>query len=221
MSLAGLFIICSNISAQEKKEQRTNVITPFMEISNQFGVCGASNPFAFIAGIEKPVAPHFAVSTDIHYWKTAYETYCCDVYSKGTYTSVIPSVKIRFDPGKQQKGFFIGVGLGYVFAKDRGTEQPYLYNSTTGTKTIGAEITNGKWDFQSISPSFNWGLAFKISRFPLAFVNTTYFAKTSEGSGPVATGVSLRFGFRKVPGNCCGNKKKENCCSRNRTKRKC
>lgn len=205
MSLSGLFIISSNISAQEKKEQKTNVITPFTEVLYGVGLCGESNAFSFTGGIEKPVARHLTVSYDIHYWKTDYETYCCDVYSKGAYSLVIPSVKIRYDPGKRNKGFFVGAGLGYVFAKDRGTEQPYSFNY--GTTTIGKEITYGNWDYQSISPSFNWGIAFKLSRFPVALVNTNYFAKTPWGWGPVATGIGLRLGFRRVPGGCCESRK--------------
>jgi hypothetical protein len=206
-SLSGLLISFSNISAQEKKEQKPNRITPFIESSYQLGLCGESNPFAFILGVEKPVAKHLSVSADVHLWKTDYETWCCDIHSKGTYTAVTPSIKIKFDPGKPNKGFFIGAGIGYVFTKDRGTEQPYLYDAA-GTKTMSGEITNGNWDFQSIAPSFNWGIAFKISRFPVALINTNYFGKSTWGWEDIATGVGLRFGLRKVPGGCCGSKKK-------------
>ena len=208
ISLSGLFILCSEILAQEKTGQKINAVTPFIEFSYQLGLCGESSPYTFMAGIEKPVAKHLSVSADVHLWKTDYENWCCDIYSKGTYTSVIPSVKIKFDPGKPNKGFFIGAGLGYVFANDRGTEQPYLYDAATGTKTVGGEITRGNWDFQSISPSFNWGVAFKISKFPVAIVNTNYFGKTTWGWGDIATGVGLRFGLRRVSGGCCEKKKK-------------
>lgn len=181
-----------------------------MEFSYQLGLCGEKNPFSFILGMEKPVAKHLSVSTDIHFWKTDYETYCCDIYSKGTYRSVIPSIKFKFDPGKPNKGFFIGGGLGYIIAKDRGTEQPYVYNASTGTKTVSGEITHGKWDFQSFSPSFSWGVAFKIKYISMSLVNTNYFGNTTQSWTDVATGVGLRLGFSNVPGSCCCNKKKCN-----------
>ena len=206
-SLSGLLISFSNISAQEKKLQKTKVTTPFIEVSNQLGLCGEKNPYAFLAGVEKPIAKHLSVSADIQIWKTDYENWCCDIYTKGSYTHILPSVKIKLDPGKQNKGFFIGVGLGYVFAKDRGTEQPYLYDPATGTQKTGGEITNGNWGFQTISPSFNWGLTFKVCKFPVTLINTNYFGKTPWG-GPLATGVGLRFGFKRDAGGCCKSKKK-------------
>ena len=209
ITLTGLFIFCSCISAQEKKEQKPVGITPFIEMSNQLGLCGEGNPFAFMAGIEKPVAKHLSVSADIQLWKTDYENYCCDIYSKGTYTSVIPSVKIKLDPGKPNRGFFVGVGLGYLIVKDRGTEQPYSYNPATGIKTFEDKITAANWNYQSIAPSFSWGIVFKVKKYPLAIINTNYFSKTDwYGWGPAATGIGLRVGLKKVSGGCCEGKKK-------------
>ena len=183
------------------------MITPFIEVSNQLGLCGEKNPYAFMTGVEMPVAKHLSVSADIQIWKTDYENWCCDMYTVGSYTHILPSVKIKLDPGKQNKGFFIGVGLGYVFAKDKGTEQPYSYNAATGIKTIEGEITKGNWGFHTISPSFNWGIAFKICKFPVSVINTNYFGKTPWG-GPLATGVGLRLGLVREPGGCCKGKKK-------------
>jgi len=210
LSLSGLLIVCSTLSAQEKKQKKDMGIMPYTEVLYGLGLCGESNAFSFIGGIEKPVAKHWAVSADIHYWKSDYENYCCDVYSKGTYSSIIPSVKMKFDPGKRNKGVFIGVGLGYVFARDRGTEQPYSYDPSTGIKIMGKDITNTNWDFNSIAPSFNWGVSFKIARFPVSLINTNYFAKLPwyGGLNPITTGVGMRVGFRKVGSKCSEVKKK-------------
>ncbi len=204
LSLQGLLILSFSISAQEKKVQKTNQINLFTEVLYGAGLCGADNPFSFIVGVEKPVARHWTVSGDIHYFKTDYETYCCDVFSKGTYSSVIPSVKMKFDPGKRNKGIFAGIGLGYVFANDRGTEQPYSYE----TGIVGKEITQGNWDFHGIAPSFNWGAGFKIFKVPMAIVNTNYFAKTPWGFGPITTAIGLRVSFKREGGGCCAAKKK-------------
>jgi hypothetical protein len=208
LSLLGSSILFSNISAQEKKSKKSNQITPFTEVLAGVGICGESNVFSFIGGIEKPVAKHLTVSADVHYWKTDYETYCCDVYSKGTYSSVIPSIKMKFDPGKRNKGVFAGIGLGYVFAKDRGTEQPY----SVETGVTGKDITYGNWDFNRIAPSFSWGVGFKISRYPVALTNTNYFANTPWGFGSISSGIGLRVSFKRDAAKCKVEKKKSSKC---------
>lgn len=203
-----IFFIAANVSAQVTKKQKNNAITPFIESSYQLGLCGEYNPVGFMAGIDKPLAKYLVISYDIQFWKTAYEVYCCDVYSKGDYMQIIPSVKIKFDPGKPNKGFFIGGGLGYVFARDRGTEQPYFSDTVTGIKTFSGEVKQGNWDFNSIAPSFILGVGFKIKGFPAAIVSTNYFGKTTWGWGPVSTGVGFRVGLNKVSGSCCKGSKK-------------
>jgi len=191
-----LFVFCSSGYSQQKKAQNTKAVTPYAESSWLLGLCGYnSNAVAFTTGIEKKAAKHLAISYDIHYWKTNYENYCCDVYSEGRYSIIIPSVKIKFDPGKPNKGFFIGAGLGYVFAKDRGTEEPYSYDPVTKGRIMSGKVTNGNWDFNSLSPSFNWGVGFRIKGFPVSVINSNYFGKTTEGWHDISTGVGLKLGF--------------------------
>ncbi|MGQ0739475.1 MAG: hypothetical protein ACT4OJ_10480 [Bacteroidota bacterium] len=206
--LLPLFFIALNMTAQATKKQKKNAVTPFFETTYQLGLCGEYNPVGFIAGIEKPLAKHLVISYDVQFWKTAYEVYCCDIFSQGNYMQVIPSVKVKFDPGKPGKGFFAGGGLGYVFARDRGTEQAYESDPVTGAKTFSSEVKQGNWDFNSIAPSFSWGVGFKIKGFPAAIINTNYFGKTTWGWGPVSAGVGFRFGLSKVSGSCCKGSKK-------------
>lgn len=184
--------------SQEKKPG----LIPAVEISYQLGLCGETNPVSVLAGVQQPFRKHLSFVYDIHYWSTAYEVYCCDTYSKGHYTTVTPSVKFIYNTGKQTgKGFFAGAGIGYMFAKDRGTEQSYTKDPGTGQIVLGKDITSSNYDFHSIAPSFIWGIGLRVCGFPVSVINTNYFAKTSVGWMAAATGVGIKFGFGR-PGNC-------------------
>src|SRR5688572_17629350 len=149
---AGFIFYCSVAIAQEK-EQKT--FTPYVAV--YAGGC-VDNPFQFAAGIQKPLQKHLTIAYDIHYWKTGYECFCEDTYTKGDYRSITPSVKIIYNTGKREgRGFMAGLGLGYMFAKDRGTEQTYLYDEIEKKYTYG-NMTAANWDFNSIAPSFSLGV---------------------------------------------------------------
>lgn len=191
-----LLFFASSLSAQENTDKKTNILIPYATIL--YGGC-VSVPFSFIAGIQQVKQKHFSILYDVHYWNTNYECYCDDTYSKGHYTSFTPSVKFIYNTGKKTaNGFFAGAGLGYMIAKDRGTEQTYTKDPVTDQITIGKDIVNGKWDFNSISPSLTFGLGFRLFHFPVAISNTYYVAKTTEGWEAAAGGVGFKMGFKKI-----------------------
>ena len=194
--ITAFFSCCFTISAQDKKSSETKPLTPY--ISVLAGGCVA-NPFSFIAGVQKPIQQHINISYDIHYWNTKYECFCDDIYSKGHFVSVTPSVKITYNTGKKGgNGLVAGIGLGYMFAKDRGTEQTYMSDPVTSIKTVSNEIVPGKWDFNSIAPSFSLGVGFRVLKLPVVFNSVYYFAKTTtEGWVAAAGGVGFKIGFKK------------------------
>jgi hypothetical protein len=201
--LAGVFF-ASALSAQENKVNENEVkvdgkelLIPYVGFSA--GGCGVSNPFAFMVGVQQPLKTHFSIAYDINFWKTNYETYCCDVYSKGKYTSVTPSVKFFYNTGRQTgKGFFAGLGLGYMIAKDRGIERSYSVDPMTGTTEFGKDIIEGNWDFHSIAPSVTLGVGLRVWNLPVGITNTYYFAKTPWGFQAAEGGVGLKIGFKKL-----------------------
>lgn len=196
--------------------------TAFIEPTFQFGLCGNGNPLGLTAGTEKQIMKHISVSGDVQVWKTNYENWCCDVHSVGKYSTVIPSLKFRFDPGKQNKGFFIGAGIGYAVVRDHGSEEPYTVDPASGTKTNNGAMTPGNWDYNSISPSFQWGFSFKAFKLPVSIVNTAYWGKSTEGWTAVAAGTGLKIGLNKIQEkSSCGEKKashsnsrKPGCCQK-------
>ncbi len=194
-----LIIICivSSLSllAQDKGASVNKLLTPYVEVLA--GGC-VKNPFSFMAGVQKPLKNHLALSYDIHYWNTKYECYCDDVYSKGHFISVTPSVKVTYYTGKKEgNGLMAGIGLGYMFAKDRGTEQAYSYDLLTNKNILAKEMTNGKWDFNSIAPSFSLGVGFRLLKLPVAMQSVYYFAKTTDGWMATAGGMGIKVGLRR------------------------
>src|SRR6476619_1397634 len=116
-----IFVSIPVFSQQDKPV--TKPLTPYVQVLA--GGC-VYNPFSFIAGVQRPLKNHLSISYDVHYWHTGYTDQYDGVLSKGKWTSVTPSVKITYSTGKKEgSGFVAGVGLGYMFAKDRGTEQSY------------------------------------------------------------------------------------------------
>ena len=193
--IAAMLFFCLPVIGQEKKDDVNKALIPYVGV--MAGGCVA-NPFSFTAGVQKPVKTHLSISYDIHYWNTKYECYCDDLYSKGKFTSFTPSVKLTYNSGKKGgNGFIAGIGLGYMFATDRGTEQPYTYDGMTNTYTYSKDISDGNWDFTSIAPSFQIGAAFRILRFPVTASTTYYFANTADGWMAAAGGVGFTFGFRR------------------------
>jgi len=187
----------SVVPAQNGKIKEKNKLVPYAGII--YGGCGVSNPVSFLAGVDKQFKPHLTVSYDLHYMNTNYECNCDDVYSKGHYSSFTPSIKLSFNSGKKTgRGLIGGVGLGYMFAKDRGTEEKYAVDPSTQKSVLSGKVVNGNWDFNSISPSVLFGVGFRILKLPVSFYNTFYFAKTTEGWNPVAGGVSCKIGFRRL-----------------------
>lgn len=190
---AACFIISCSIATAQDKDQK--VFTPYVAV--YAGGC-VDNPFQFVIGIQKPLQQHLTIGYDVHYWKTGYECYCDDMYSKGNFRSITPSVKIIYNTGKQEgKGVMAGLGLGYMFAKDRGTEQSYVYDESVKTYTYGT-ATAAKWDFNSIAPSFTVGVGFRVLKLPVSFNTIYYFAKTTEGWMATAGGAGFKVGFRKL-----------------------
>ena len=172
---------------------------PVIGSSYQLGLWGEENPVAFTAGVEKFVSKHIAVTGDVFFWRTNWESWCDqDVRSVGKYTAVIPSVKFRYDPGKQYKGFFIGAGIGYVVARDKGTEQPFVTDASSGIKNPQSAPTPADWSYNGVAPSFSLGFSFKVHHVPVTVINTNYFAKTTFGFEDIATGVGLNIGLAKV-----------------------
>jgi hypothetical protein len=190
------FISCLSVIAQEKPSTDKKPLTPYVGVFA--GGC-VDNPFSFIAGVQKPLQQHITLAADIHYWNTGYECYCDDKYSIGKFRSFTPSVKISYNTGKKEgRGLIAGIGLGYMFAKDRGTEQTYLYDQLTNSYSYGKNISAGKWDFNSIAPSFNLGVGFRLLKLPVSFNSMYYFAKSTDGWMAAAGGVGFKVGLRKT-----------------------
>lgn len=182
--------------AQQNNSTKTLGIVPYVETSYGLGLCGESNPISFSAGIRQPLSRKLSLVYDVNFWSTPYENYCCDIYSKGKYTAVTPSVRLLYYTGKKpNRGFFAGGGIGYMIAKDRGTEQSYEYNGSNIVLSKNATPTN--WDFNSIAPSVTFGYEFRIARLPVAINSTSYFAKTTCGWQAVSSGIGLNIGLRK------------------------
>ncbi len=205
--IAFTFFISLPVLTQDKNVSESKPFTPYVGV--MAGGC-VYNPFSFIVGLQKNLKPHITLSYDLYYWNTGYESFCDSMYSKGKFRAFIPSVKIVYNSGKKEgMGLIAGVGLGYMFAKDRGTEQPYTYDVASNTNILNSkDISIGNWDFNSISPSFNLGVGFRILKMPIAFQSTYYFAKTAEGWMASAGGIGFKIGLRKVSGGCCEGKKK-------------
>jgi hypothetical protein len=183
-------------AAQEKSGSSKNSFVPFAGVLA--GGC-VDNPVAFMAGADKALNKHLTLTYDVHFWNTGYECYCADIYSVGKYTSFTPSVKLSFSTGRQAgRGLIAGVGLGYMFARDRGTEQTYTYDGVKGIAIKGDKVTPGNWDFNSLAPSVTFGLGVRILKLPVTFHSTYYFANTTEGWMPAAGGVGLKLGFRAM-----------------------
>jgi hypothetical protein len=196
LSLTGFFVCCLSAFSQDKTETENKVLVPYAGVLA--GGC-VPDPFSFIIGVQKPLKQHFIIAYDVHYWNTDYECYCDAVYSKGHFTSLTPSVKFTYNTGKKTgRGILAGIGLGYMFARDHGTEQSYVYDASTGKKTTGNEIKNGNWSFTSISPSATLGFGFRVLRFPVAINNVYYFAKDTKGWAAIAGGIGVKIGFRRI-----------------------
>jgi hypothetical protein len=188
-----IFATIPVFSQQDK--QVAKPLTPYVEVLA--GGC-VYNPFSFIAGVQRPLTNHLSISYDVHYWNTRYKDQYEGVLSKGKWTSVTPSVKLTYSTGKKEgTGFVAGVGLGYMFAKDRGTEQSYIEDKLTGSFIYNAEITTGKWDFNSLAPSFNFGIGFRVLRFPVSLQTIYYFAKTTDGWMAAAGGAGVKIGLKR------------------------
>jgi hypothetical protein len=194
-SIPLFLIIYSSAISQEKKSDK-DVIIPYAGF--MAGGC-VINPFSFVAGVRQVKNSHFSILYDVHYWNTKYECYCDDTYSKGHFSSITPSVKLAFSTGRKEgKGVFAAIGLGYMFAKDRGTEQSYTPGTLTSEAIVGKDIVNGKWDFTSIAPSASVGINFRAFHHPFSISNTYYFAKTTSGWEAVTGGAGITFGFKKI-----------------------
>ena len=197
LSLAGCLLISSLILAQKDSTKKANRLIPYAGII--VGGCDISIPVTVLAGVEKQLRPHLNLSYDIHYMNTDYECTCDDRYSKGHYSSVIPSVKFYYNSGKKrERGIIIGAGLGYIFARDRGIEENYTIDPATQKIILSGNTVNGKWDFNSICPSITYGVGFRLFKLPVTYSNIFYFAKTTEGWDAVAGGVGLKIGFKKL-----------------------
>ncbi len=184
-----------SLAAQDKTVTVKQPLTPYITVLA--GGC-VDNPFSFTAGVQKNIRERLTLSGDVYYWNTGYECYCDDLYSKGKFRSVTPSVKLTYNTGKKEgNGFIAGVGLGYMFAKDRGTEQSYTYNATTNVYELGKGITDGNWDFNSIAPSVTLGVGFRVLKVPVAFQSVYYFAKTSDGWMAAAGGAGFKIGLKR------------------------
>jgi hypothetical protein len=187
-----LIIAAFNATGQDNDKK---VFTPY--ISVYAGGC-VDNPFQFAIGIQKPLKPHWSVAYDVHYWKTGYECYCEDMYSKGDYRIITPSVKLSYNTGKKEgRGLMATLGLGYSFAKDRGTEQTYVYDESLKSYSDGM-ASPAKWDFTSIAPSFSLGVGFRLFKLPVSFSSGYYFGNTTEGWTVTAGGAGFKVGFRKI-----------------------
>jgi hypothetical protein len=189
--LVSFLLVVTTLNSQETKKNYDPYVAVYA------GGC-VNNPFQIVVGIQKPLASHLTIGYDLHFWKTGYESFCGDVHSKGKFTSITPSVKLTVNTGKQKdRGLMAGVGLGYVFAKDRGTVEDYIYDES-GRTYIYSNIADGNWDFNSVSPSFLLGVGFRLFKLPVSFNTTYYFANTTEGWVATAGGVGFKVGLRKM-----------------------
>ena len=191
-------LIASSCFAQKQVPDGENKIIPYAGVI--VGGCGIDNPVSFLAGIQQQKKMHLSIACDIHVINTGYECYCEDnVVSKGHFSSFTPSVKLWYNTGrKTSRGFMAGVGLGWMFAKDRGTEETYTTDPVTLKRAFSGEIVNGKWDFNSLSPSISFGIGFRVFHFPVSLNNSFYFANTTEGWMPVAGGVGCKIGLKRL-----------------------
>ena len=156
------------------------------------------NPVSVIAGIRRPLQEHFFLGYDVHVWGTRYEDYDDEVYSKGKFFSMTPSVKLSYYTGKEGKGLQAGLGLGYMFGRDHGTEQHYITDPVTKIRTMQDGPAAQNWDFNSIAPSITLGIGFHVFH-RAASVNTVYyFANTSEGFVAAAGGAGFTMSFKKA-----------------------
>lgn len=191
-------ILMAGIRAQDKAAAAKKPLTLYVGVFA--GGC-VDNPFSFLGGVQQDLRTHLTIAYDLHYWNTGYECYCDDKYSNGKFSSVTPSVKVLYNTGKQKgRGFVAGLGLGYMFAKDRGSEVPYTYDGVTNTYTYQTEKqnNNGKWDFNSLAPSFSIGAGFRAFKLPVTFQSIYYFAKTTDGWMAAAGGAGFTIGLRKI-----------------------
>lgn len=186
----------SYYTAKTSKSSAAAKWIPFIGPSLQGNLFGSHNPVAFTGGIEKPVTKHLIVGGDIQMWRTNYENWC-DGHMIGKYTRVIPSLRLSVDPGKRYKGFFAGVGLGYAIIADRGTQQAFTIDKSTGLKTYEGAPLKGNWDYGTIAPSVNVGAGFKIQQVPVAISYFTYLGDTDDGT-PLSIGLNLKVGLAKV-----------------------
>jgi len=190
-----ILALLPSIFAQTTNEKQKPLLVPYAAV--YVGGC-VSNPFQFTAGVQKMTKSHFNLAADIHYWNTNYECYCDDEYSKGRWSSITPSVRLVFNSGRKMgNGFVASVGLGYMFARDRGTEQPYIMDETDSGTTLTGEAINGKWDFNSLAPSASIGVNVRILRLPVTFDYILYMAKSTEGWMPAAGGIGIKVGFHR------------------------
>jgi len=190
-------LLSSSLKAQENTDNKIKLFIPYAGFF--YGGCDVSIPFSFIAGVQQPLKKHISVSYDVHYYNSNYESYCENIYSKGHFVSVTPSAKFIYNTGKRTgNGLFVGVGIGYMFAKDRGIEQPYTKDNLTNTIVMGKDIVNGRWDFNSFAPSMIYGVGFRLFHLPFAVTNTYYFANTTKGWDAVTGGIGIKVGFRKL-----------------------
>ena len=190
-----LIFITIPLFSQHQDKPASRALTPFVGVLA--GGC-VYNPFSFIAGVQRPITNNFNISYDVHFWNTRYKDQYDGVLSKGKWTSVTPSVKITYSTGKKEgTGLVAGVGLGYMFARDRGTEQSYTEDKQSSNLLYDTEISNGKWDFNSIAPSFNIGVGLRVARFPVMLQTIYYFAKTTDGWMATAGGAGVKIGLKR------------------------
>jgi len=202
LTMGLLLVLLPSLFAQTNNDKQKPLFVPYAGVTA--GGC-VSNPFQFTAGVQKMTKSHFNLATDVLYWNTNYEDYYEGVYSKGHFTSITPSVRVVFNSGRKMgTGFVASVGLGYMFAKDRGIEQPYITDEVNGGNILTGKAVNGKWDFNSIAPSASFGVNVRILRIPFTFGYNLYFAKSTRGWEPEAGGIGVKVGlhrFQKSKGN--------------------
>ena len=188
------------VSAQITDKTNTHQPEPITLYTTVMAGGCVDNPFSFIVGVQKPFQPHLSLAGDIHLWSTGYECFCDDIHTIGHFSDITPSVKLIYNTGKQTgRGLIAGLGLGYMFARDRGTEQHYTKDPVTLVKTFEDKVSPGNWDFSSIAPSFSIGIGFRLWHFPVSFSSQYYFAHTAaDGWQPTAGGAGFSFGFRKL-----------------------
>jgi hypothetical protein len=196
LTAAFCLVFLSQLLAQNKDStQQKNLFVPYVAVDL---VGCVSNPFSFTAGVQQVNASHFNVAIDVHYWSTNYECYCDDIYSKGHFSSITPSVRLVFNTGKKmEQGFVASIGLGYMFAKDRGTEQPYTRDDASSNNILTGKAVYGNWDFNSLAPSISAGLNVKLLHLPFTFGYILYMAKSTKGWEPEAGGIGVKIGLHR------------------------